>query len=497
MKQGISFLLLLILVCSVPAALAADDTVSTFWPFFDYRASESADYSSLHMFGPFFKYETKGTETEYALRPLFYRAVDDEGVSSTDVLYPVLRYKNQGNGTSSVRVLGLLSYDFGESEDDRPGDGAVNSEDEAFSSKRYYLFPFLFYGEEEQGRYFAFFPFFGTLYNWFKRDRISFTLFPIYSQTERKGTQVDNVLWPFFAKISGENESGYKFWPIYGASQKEGVYRKRFFLWPIFFSESLKLDSDNPKEVRAAWPFYITKESPEKSSTTVLWPFFSKVVDRVRDFEVWNAPWPLVRVTKGEKYHGLKILPFFSDETVDVKRERWYVWPVYKIEEMNTELIERRRDRILFFLYSDTKERKFLTGDSTRLVNLWPLYGYRETNGVSHFYVFSLIEPFFPRNESIERLWAPLWRIYQQKWDQQGNHVVSLLWNLYWHERQGDRVAWELFPLFQYRRESPAKTDFKFLKGLFHYRASDQGKQLNFFYLPWGVRWGAPVAATE
>jgi len=202
-------------------------------------------------------------------------------------------------------------------------------------------------------------------------------------------------------------------------------------------------------------------------------------------------------VTKGEKYHGLKILPFFSDETVDVKRERWYVWPVYKIEEMNSELIERRRDRILFFLYSDTKERKFLTGDSKRLVNLWPLYGFRETNGVSHFYALSLIEPFFPRNESIERLWAPLWRIYQQKWDRQGNHVVSLLWNLYWHERQGDRVAWELFPLFQYRRKSATETDVKFLKGLFHYRASDQGKQLNLFYLPWGLRWGTPLAATE
>ncbi|MEN8687230.1 MAG: hypothetical protein AB1Z50_06690, partial [Desulfuromonadales bacterium] len=181
MKQGISFLLLLTLVCSATAAPASDATVSTSWPFFDYRASEAADYSSLNMFGPFVKYESKGIETEYALRPLFYRAVDEEGVSSTDVLYPVLRHKNRGDGTSSVRVLGLLSYDFGESEDNRPGDGADNSEDEAFSSKRYYLFPFLFYGEEEQGRYFAFFPFFGTLYNWFKRDRISFTLFPIYS----------------------------------------------------------------------------------------------------------------------------------------------------------------------------------------------------------------------------------------------------------------------------------------------------------------------------
>ena len=105
--------------------------------------------------------------------------------------------------------------------------------------------------------------------------RISFTLFPLYGRTERKTQRIDNVLWPFFAKISGENESGYKFWPIYGSSRKEGVYRKKFFLWPIFFSESLKLDSENPQEVRAAWPLYVSKESPEKTSQTFLWPLLN------------------------------------------------------------------------------------------------------------------------------------------------------------------------------------------------------------------------------
>jgi hypothetical protein len=139
-------------------------------------------------------------------------------------------------------------------------------------------------------------------------------------------------------------------------SPKEGVYRKKFFLWPIFFSESLKLNTDNPKEVRAAWPFYISKDSPKRSSTTILWPFFSKVENREKDYVVWNTPWPLVRVTKGDKYH----------------------------EEMNSELIMRRRDRVLFFLYSDVREIKYETGDSLRRIDFWPFFGYKNTNGVSH-----------------------------------------------------------------------------------------------------------------
>ncbi len=478
MKRGISLLLILSVFCCATSALATDATLSTLWPIFDYRASESADYKSLHLFGPFLKYETKGIETEYALRPLFYRAVDDEGASRTDVLYPLFGHKKDKD-SSSFHLFHLLNYDFGKRE--------------TGSSNRSYLFPFLFYGEEEQGRYMAFFPFGGTLYNWFGRDRISFTLFPLYSRTERKTTRVDNVLWPFFARISGENESGFKFWPIYGQSRKEGVYRKKFFLWPIFFSESLKLDSDNPKEVRAVWPLYISKESPEKTSKTFLWPFFSYTEDRVKNSKSWNAPWPLVRVTRGEKYHGLKILPFYSDETMDVKRERWYIWPIYKIEELNSDLIERRRDRILFFLFQNLRETKFETGDSQHRVDFWPLFGYKQKNGVSHLHVLALLETFFPGNESIERLWAPLWRVYQQKWDQQGNHAVSLLWNLYWHERQGDRIAWELFPLFGYRKESANEVDISFLKGLIRYRNGDSGKQLNLFYLPWGLSWDTPV----
>lgn len=476
MKQGLSILLMLCVLCCASSALAYDATVSTLWPLWDHRASGAADYRSVNLLGPIVKYETKGFETEYALRPLFYRAADDNGASRTDVLYPVFGHKSDGE-SGSFHFFHLLSYDFGNRE--------------SGSSNRSYLFPFFFYGEEEQGEYKAFFPIHGTLYNWFGRDRISFTLFPLYSRTERKSTRIDNVLWPFFARISGENESGFKVWPIYGQSRKQGVYRKKFFLWPIFFSESLRLNTENPKEVRAAWPFYIKKDSPKKTSTTVLWPFFSKVENREKDYVLWNAPWPLVRVTKGEKYYGTKILPFFSDETMDVKRERWYGWPIYKIEEMNSELLKRRRDRVLFFLYSDLFEVKHETGDSLRRIDFWPLFGYKKTNGVSHLHVLSLLEPFFPGNQSIERLWAPLWRVYQQKWDQQGNRVTSFLWNLYWSERQGERLAWELFPVIQYRKDSQTEKEITFLKGLVSYRKGADGKQLNLLYLPWGFHWGS------
>ena len=459
-------------------AQASDGTVATLWPALDYRASSAADYSSLHLLGPFIKYETKGDETEYALRPLFYRAVDDAGESRTDVLYPLLGHARDSD-SSRFHLLHLLSFDFGERES-----GSRNS---------FYLFPLLFYGEDpEQGRYAAFFPLHGKLYNWFGRDRISFTLFPLYGRTEKGGTRIDNYLWPFFARISGEDESGLKAWPVYGHSAKRGVYSKTFFLWPFFFAESLALDTDNPVEKRAFWPFYIDIESPESAKRTVLWPFFSKTVNRVKGYERWDLPWPLVRITTGERYHGLRLLPFYADETMDVFRQRWYLWPIYKIEEMQTDQIVRRRDRVLFFLYSDTRELKTETGEASRRIDLWPLFGYRQAGGVSHLHFLSLAEPFFPENQSLERLWAPLWRPYQQKWDARGNAVISVLWNLFWSERQGDRLAWELFPLVEYRRESPQSRDMQLLKGLVRYQVESGTKTVNLLYLPWGMSWGGP-----
>ena len=108
MKRGLPLLLMLTTLWCASSALASDATISTLWPVYDYRSSEAADYRTLHMFGPFLKHETKGFETEYALRPLFYRAVDDDGHSETDVLYPVFSHQRKKD-SSSFNILRLLS----------------------------------------------------------------------------------------------------------------------------------------------------------------------------------------------------------------------------------------------------------------------------------------------------------------------------------------------------------------------------------------------------
>ena len=485
------FRLFLIFLRTWPLALAAllvfpvaacgeEADISTFWPVFDYRRSPAADYTSLNLLGPLFKYERKGAERALALRPFYYRGWDPvEGVGFSEILYPVGSNKWSPE-VESFQGLRLLQSDFGQ-----PEMGSRNE---------FMLFPFLFYGEtKEHERYFALFPFGGKILDKLGRDEIRFTLFPLYSRTRKGGTTVTNYLWPVFSRTEGEAERGLKFWPLFGSAEKDGVYSKRFFLWPIFFREDMRLDSDNPEHRRAAFPFYVRQKSSAASATTVLWPFFSYRHDRTKESEEWNLPWPLVRYSRGAYRTGGKFLPFYADERIGESRKRWVLWPLYKIEDLHTGMIERRRHRMLYFLFSHLQEEKLQTGDRLKRVALWPLFTYEAKNGVASFRTLSLLEPFFPDNDSFRRNWAPLWHVYQSKRDGQGNEISSLLWNLYWKERQGEDLALELFPLFSYRREGQEAKEFRLLKGLVRYRADAGGARVGLLYLPWDFSWGSAV----
>ncbi|SDM66907.1 hypothetical protein SAMN05660860_02972 [Geoalkalibacter ferrihydriticus] len=463
------------------SAVEEDDRIFTLWPLLDYRSSPQVDYASLRVLGPLFKYERKGPEVEYGLRPLFFRAQDrDSGLRISEYLYPVASSRHEDE-QSYFQFLRLYETDLDRREQGR-GD-------------QFTLFPFLFYGEdEERGKYFAFFPIGGKIYNRFWRDEIRFTLFPLYGYTQKDGTEITNILWPIYARIEGKNETGVKFWPLYGRSEKEGVYRKRFAIWPFYFNEHLGLDGENPRHRRGVFPFYLAQDSPVRSQKTWLWPFFSHIVDQERDYEEWNLPWPLVRHAQGSYKESRKFLPFYSYERTGVLERRWVVWPIYLHSRLTTEDLVRERGRVLFFLFSNLEERLILEDeqDYTRLkrVALWPLFNYERRMGVSHFSTLALLEPFFPDHDSIRRNWSPLWSVYQSKWDTHGNQISSLLWNLYWKERRGEDLAYELFPLVSYQGAGGAMKEFKLLKGLVHVIREEDGGRFSLFYLPWGFSWG-------
>jgi hypothetical protein len=468
-----------LLLYSSPAAAAEDGgTIFTLWPLIDYRSSPAEGFSNLSILGPLMKFEKRGDERETAIRPFFYRTdkLKDQA-TSTWFLYPAAYFDStpQADTYEVVRMFQASNF---------------RKDEPAARERTTMLFPLYIAGQSEQGEsYRSVFPFYGDIYGRFWRDEYHYVMFPLYGSTVNKGATTRHYLWPIFSTTEGKNESGFEVFPLYGQSQKEGVYSKRYVLWPFYTSWTTGLNTDNPKENTFFFPFYDRTESPKKSSRSYLWPFFGYTIDRERKQKEIDYLWPFISTIRGEKRNLNSFLPLYSRDTFHDGERTWYLWPLYRHEELRSKDFDRETDRVLFFLYRSSHESWPKDGSDRRRTALWPLFLYQNnTKGVSSFSFPAPVESIFDK-EGIEKNWAPFWRLYQRRWDQNGDSASSLLWNLFWHERRGDDLAYEFFPLVSYR-DVKQESELKFFKGLVSLKSSGDQKEMSLFWLPFGMKWG-------
>ncbi|WP_243370623.1 hypothetical protein [Geotalea sp. SG265] len=459
-------------------------TIFTLWPLVDYRDSPKDHYRNLSLLGPLLKFQQNKDDHDTAVRPLLYRTANPQNeTSSTDYLYP-LASRTVSSEATTFQVLKLVqSNTYRKNEPEREHDSM--------------FFPFYISGRSEKyGPYTSVFPFYGDIYERFWRDEYHYVLFPLYGRTVKKGTTTRNYLYPFFSTIRGDRESGFQFWPLYGQAAKEGSYRRHFALWPFIFVEDQGLNTDNPTHKLSVLPLYSATDSPQKVSRSYLWPFFSYTDDLVEDQHEVDYFWPFWLTVRGSKKNETRMLPFYSIDRGREYLKRWFMWPLLRHEEIRSASYSQDLDRVLFFLYSDSRETWSKDGGERRRMAFWPLYIYRkDTRGVKSLTLPAPVEPVLDR-EGIEKNWAPLWRIYHQRWNDAGDSAVSFLWNLYWHEVRDGAVAYELFPLVQFQSGS-RMSDLKLLKGLVGYRNSDGAKQLRLLWLPFGFSWGNTAAKSK
>ncbi|WP_298271961.1 hypothetical protein [Geobacter sp.] len=484
MRLRIPLIMLVLALAGTPAGGAdkgeseARGTIFTLWPLVDYRESPREGFRNLSLLGPLIKVQARGDETVTAVRPLFYRDAREKPESAaTDYLYPLASSESSPD-VSTFQVLKLYQKNV------------FRRTDPAQAEKGTMLFPFYITGESKKyGPYTSVFPFYGDIYERFWRDEYHYVLFPLYGRTVKGGTTTRNYLYPVFSTVEGKGESGFAVWPLYGQSSKEGVYRKRFALWPIYDEAETGLDTDNPTRRFQILPLFVATDSPKRTSRHYLWPFFGWVDDRERKVTETYYLWPFVMTARGEGRTVDRYLPFYDEERGKETLKRWYLWPLFRHDEIAGATFGQERDRVLYFLFSDSREWWPTDGAERRRTALWPLFVYnRDVRGVKSFSFPAPLEPILDR-EGFERSWSPLWRIYVQKWNDAGDSAASFLWNLYWHERRGEDFACEFFPVVSYRSEKAA-TDLAFLKGLVRFEEHDGVKTLSFFWLPFGISWG-------
>ena len=434
-----------------PEDAPADARAWNLWPLYDERDDPVDRMHVQSGLGPFLEFARSPDDAvrEFSLRPLFRWRQDRLARRlEWEVLYPLMSY-SRDEADWEFQFLQVLNYrEEGYQAHAREG--------------RLDLFPLYLSGRTESGEtYRAVLPFGGRALDRLGQDELEFVLFPAYVRMVKRGVETRYFPWPFISVTRGEKQSAFRIIPLYGEEVKEGVSEKRFVLWPLFFHQRTGLDEDNPEETLALLPFYASQRSKTRESTTVLWPFFNYTVDRERQYEQWELPWPLVQIARGEGRTIHRFLPFFSVEERVLRNEFLLrelkssdlalLFPLYIRNREEIPGSVKVRHRILWYLYSDTREEG--RDGSTRRVDAWPFFRYtRDREGAVEFQALALLEAFMPGNERIERNYSPLWALYTYRRSARGDEVRSLLWNLVRHERTPEGEAVEILgPLLAYR----------------------------------------------
>jgi len=262
--------------------------------------------------------------------------------------------------------------------------------------------------------------------------------------------------------------SGWEVWPLFGQERKTqtfrtnsmndvetiGGYEKLFALWPFYFNTRMGLGTTNPVASRTVIPIYSQTRSPLRDETSYGFPLgFNSIHDREEDYVEHDFIWPLFVKAHGSK-NVTRYFPLYSRAEHNGLESDSIGFLLYKFNRLQAPPLDRRRSRVLFFLYSDTVERNTESREFKRRVDLWPFYSYRrELDGTRRTQMLAILDPLFPNNRTMSREYSPVWALWRaEKNPRTGATSQSLLWNLYRHESVGPaKKASLLFGLFQYQ----------------------------------------------
>ena len=452
----------------VAPAIGAETNIG---PAFSHYALTLEPGERTEAAGPFYYEQQRDTEHTIGFPPFYTHVKDpDLEMEEYDIVYPVLTYDRFGS-EYRWQLFQLWAWSGGQNQ-------------AGTSPKRFTLFPIYFQQRslDTNLNYTALFPFYGTLKGRLFRDRIHFVMFPIYGQTQKRDVITDNYFFPFYHRRHGNNLTGWQLWPIYGEEQRGvntktnawgdletvGGHEKKFVIWPFYITSITGIGTENPRTEKVLLPAYTSLRSPNRDSTTVLWPLFTWTDDREKQYKEWNGPWPVVAIARGEGKRTTRFFPIYSDARSKTLQSTSYLWPIYKYNRMHADPLDRDRTRILLFLYSVVNEKNTETGKAKVRKDFWPLYTFkRDFNGNERLQVLAPLEPILPNSKSIERNYSPVWSFWRSEKNPSAEKTSqSLFWNLY-------------------RRETaPESKKFSLLFGLFQYQSGPEAKQWRLFYIP-------------
>lgn len=422
---------------------------------------------------------------EFALHPLFRhrlernrdKAIPDDGLlTETDVLWPLGHFRSdteEGYGR-------FFPFWWWQRHTNENGESEVD----------WSVFPLLFAGSgSEKNSYFAFFPFYGKLKDFFTYDEITFILFPIYGSTVKKDGEQRSwgILPPFTGFGSGpDGASWWRAWPFFGHSSYPGHYDRSFVMWPFWHSESNGLDTGSPSREWLFWPFYGEVDQGGAHSRSILWPFFGWNWNDETGYSGYDGPWPFVKSVRngsGHPFSETRALPFYAHYHSQEIDSTNYLWPIVWIRSENSPGFERDSAYVVpFYYHSKTKKRAGGTasapsseveGSSTLI---WPFYRYeKEAGGREHAEALAPLP--YPKVPGFRENWWPFFSLFSRDERPDGSVTARALLDLYRYESDDRSTRWS-FPVLGGRASyANGDSEWSLLLGLFRWRNDTHGTQ--------------------
>ena len=368
-----------------------------------------------------------------AIRPFMAESEDAAGqLSKWAVIPPIVGHAktSQAEVTRSWPIFWDSS--FGEEEERKQ-----NATDDDTT-----IFPFFYWGTEpDQGSYFAFFPFYGTLKGRLLSDRIDFLAFPLYTTTQTDDWHSTHLIWPLICWGESPTRSHFRIMPFW--SQTDSVhFHNRTLLWP-FIRWGTEDRGDRTFDSWFVFPLagHRASEDGSYSSWTFLYPFFEFAHDEVTGDTYRGILFPIhkyaLKVGESESTWWWPAYGTYESET---EHSTFYAWPlVWITDEQRGDYEFRRRYFIPLWMRRDAGPKGGPMTDHE--LRSWPFFSWRERpDGYQSVRIPEII-PFFG-------------------WDAGETCYADLLTVFKWRSDNEGRTAWDLpLSIVKYRRdEKGAKT---------------------------------------
>jgi hypothetical protein len=469
---------LAIALAGAVAACAARAEESNFWPFEVTVTNPNGRAPSWSAAGPlFFSQSGPSGEQISGFRPFYLRRTDPAGfLAEADVLYPLFFYRSYGD--SYQWNLFQLVNRYGRKDGAPP---TPRTEGQSFD-----FWPFYFSREtgDPTTTFHALFPIAGSMQGHFGYDRISWTGFPLYAQTEKKGAVTTYTPWPFIRTTEGA-EHGFALWPLFGNRERPGVSSRAYYLWPLIWNNTIQPNEDQPAGTPPTrqvgfLPFYASQRGPGMIDETFLWPFFGYTDRTVPDrYHETRYLWPLLVQGRGDHRSVERWAPLYTHSESKGVDKTWIAWPLWRRLRWSDPGIEQTKTQFFYFLYWEQEQRSTAHPGAApaRKVNVWPLASFWDNGaGRRQFEFPSLLEVFFPDNERVRQAWTPLLTLVRHDQRAPGDTRTSLLWDAVTWERHEseDRSEFHLGPLVSVE-SGPKEGRFAVGNGLFGLKRGPKG----------------------